>query len=215
MIRLARILVSPRDVFNKIRDTTPFALPFFSILIVAFLCLVVQSINYDNVTVGVLQDDGSVVSKVSNDLVLYFGFGAVVVWVWSAIWISCICLGWSVYYWAAGKLLSVDKGWRHWFGFACWTAVPAILGLVADTLYLSFASSGPFLLFSSFPFELLAVNHVRVYWIPVFLIWTAYIAVHGFMSWTERNLSTSLMVVLPSVVAVGLLQYAPMALFMG
>lgn len=127
-------------------------------------------INYEDVTAGVWQDDGTVVDRVSYDNLFFLGTGAVYVWVWDAVWTTFIFLVWTSYYWVAGKLLNVDASWRNWLGFTCWTAVPAILGSVADVLYFKLTGYDPFVLFTSFPWFRLSPNSnalVGIYWIPI------------------------------------------------
>ena len=212
MIRLARILVLPRDVFDEIRERAPFSLPFWTILAASLVCFLFVFISYDDLTVSTVQDDGTIASVVSYDNIFHSGIGAVYVWVWDSIWTCCIFLVWTCYYWVVGKVLNVVTSWRNWFGFTCWTAVPAILGSIADALYFELTSNGPVVSFALLPWFHLSPNPnalVGVYWIPISLIWTLYIAVNGFMRWTEKSFKTSLMVVLPSVVAVALLQFLP------
>ena len=206
MIRLARILVSPRQVFDGMRDKATFALPLWSILIVAFVCLLLIFINYDDVTAGVLQDDGTVMREVDPQLVFFLGTGAVVVWAWSSILSVCLLLAWASYYWVAGKVLRVDVGWRNWFGFACWTAVPGILGSVADLFVAKLGGPNPPITFSSLPGMIgwFGTTHFEVYWIPFSLVWTLYIAVNGIMSWTQKSLLTSLAIVTPTIVLAAL-----------
>ncbi len=216
MIRLARILVSPRDVFDEIREKTTYALPFFTILAASLVCLLSVFISYDDLTVSAVQDDGTIARVVSFDNIFHSGIGAVYVWVWDSIWTCCIFLVWTSYYWVAGKLLNVVTSWRNWFGFTCWTAVPAILGSIADALYFELTSIGPVVSFALLPWYYLSFNSdalISVYWIPIPLVWTLYIAVNGFTNWTGKNLKTGLMVVLPSVVVVALLQFVPWMFF--
>lgn len=210
MYRLLRIFVLPREVFNESRGQTSYALPLWSILIVGFVCLWLSLMTIDDVTVERMLDDGTVVSSVSFERVLDFGSGPAYVGIVDAIWTFCILLVWTSYFWVASKVLSVDIGWRQWLGFTSWTALPDILGSIADICYDKYANVDLYITFSSFPlFPLSAISQIVVYWIPISLIWTLYIAVNGVMSWTERSLLTSLLVVLPSVVAVALLQFVP------
>ena len=213
MIRLARILVSPRQVFDGMRDKATFAWPLWSILIVSFVCLLLIFINYDDVKAGVPQHDGTVADEVDLDLVFFMGTGAVVVWVWNVISTLCILLVWASYYWVAGKVLKLDTGWGKWWGFTCWTAVPAILGSIAEVLYFNLAGRDPYVSFALFPwFAWGGGPSLGLYWIPISFIWMLFIAVNGVMSWTDKNLWISLAIVLPIVVLFALQQIAVVAL---
>ena len=187
-------------------------MPLCTILIVWFVCLVFIFVNSDDVTAGVLQDDGTVVDKLDIDLVLFMGTGAVVVWVWNVILTLCILLVWTSYYWVAGKVLKLDTGWRKWWGFTCWTAVPAILGSIAEVLYFNLAGRDPYVSFALFPWFAWGDGpSLGLYWIPLSFVWTLFIAVNGVMSWTDKSLWISLTIVLPTVVLLALQQIAVVA----
>ncbi len=186
MYRLLRILILPHHVFKEIREPTPYQLPLWLILLLGFACFTV------------VQVDPSSPYWFIQALVAPF------VSLWYAVCTLGIMLVWACYFWVAGTLLNVDIGWRNWFGFTCWIALPSAIGSVAGVLILKLSpavdvDANPLIGWFGMTF-------LSVFWVPIPLVWSLYIAVNGFLSWTDKSLTTSMLVVLAPPVVLTMLQ---------
>lgn len=201
MNRLWRVLYQPRQVFDEILEWTPISLPLWAILIAGVVCYVI----------------------ILTDFKSYFYFFEVLVSIllslWSLTWTLFLLLAWATYYWIASKVLRVRKYWSDWFGFTCWTAVPAVLGSLGGMLIFQVVGVNTHELLEPYPFfwwfGLMVPN---VYLIPIPLVWTFFITVNGLRSWTGRNTGTCVLVALIPVVALAVgptnsIEIFPFALF--
>lgn len=201
MNRLWRVLYQPRQVFDEIREWTPISLPLWAILMAGFVCYVIILTNFRShyYFLGVLV--------------------SIVFSLWSLTWTLILLLVWATYYWIASTILKAGKQWSDWFGFTCWTAVPAVLGSIGGMLLFEFSGVNTHELLEPYPFFWwFGMMVPNVFLIPIPLIWTFYIAVNGLKSWTGRNTRTCVLVALVPVVALAVgptnsIEIFPFALF--
>jgi hypothetical protein len=120
----------------------------------------------------------------------------------------------ALYYRLAAKVTGIPLGFKHWFAFACWTAMPALLGTIVAAIFLLMASTpqvGPGAL------QPLSINELLVHLppgapgqalldtlsIPTFL--SLALAIVGMHAWSQRSWAFSTIVVfLPAVVFYGI-----------
>lgn len=218
MNRLWKVLITPWHVFDEIRGRVPIALPLWSILVVGLICQSIALIDFDRATISVITDSG-----VQEHVPYYFVFnvfGAVFLSVWGVIWALLLFSAWASYYWVVGKILRVDSDWRNWFGFTCWTAVPAVLGSLVGMVLFKLATTELGEIFRPYPFFWwFGMMVPNVFLVPIPLIWTFFIAVNGLRNWTGKNTVTCLLVVLIPVVALAVgptnsIETLPLALFL-
>lgn len=203
MSNLWKILVWPRQVFGEIRETTPFAWPLWSILIVGFICYTIAFTDFDKAIVWELKG-----SEWVPFVPYYFGFhltGNVLLAIWNVCCVLLVLFCWAGYYYVAGKVLKVDASWRNWFGFSCWAAVPAVLGAIAGVAAFKIADVDMIDYLEAFPFfwwfGMMALN---LFLVPIPLVATLVIATIGLRSWTEKNWVTCVLVACIPVILLAL-----------
>lgn len=69
------------------------------------------------------------------------GRGAVTAVLATALGVVILQLITALYYLLAGKITSLQRGFKQWFSFACWTALPAVLGVIPAAWVLLTATS--------------------------------------------------------------------------
>ncbi|MCY3885628.1 MAG: YIP1 family protein [Gammaproteobacteria bacterium] len=193
MILLLKVLVFPKRVFDEIREQSPYKLPLWSILIVGFVCFLLAVIEF-KFTYYIAQAV----------------FVSLVMALWNSIVSLVVLMSWASYYWIASKSFKIDIGWHNWFCFTCWTVVPSILGSIANALILQFAVTDPIEVLNPYPwFGWFGMTFLSIFWLPIPLVWSLYIAVNGFMSWTSKGLGFSIVVVVTPAAVLTLLQAFP------
>lgn len=201
MNRLWRVLYQPQQVLNEIRDRTPISLPLWVILIAGFVCYVIILADFKGYYYFIEALLSIVFSLRSLTLTLF------------------LLLAWATYYWIASKLLRVGKYWSDWFGFTCWTAVPAVLGSLGGMLIFKLTGVNTRELLEPYPyFWWFGMMVPNVFLIPIPLIWTFFIAVNGLKSWTGNNtwicaLVAGIPVVVLAVSPANSIEIFPFALF--
>ena len=117
----------------------------------------------------------------------------------------------SLYLLLAAKVTKLPQGFKHWFALSCWTALPALLGLVVSAIFLLMSSNSqlsPSVLTALSLNELVfhqpmgspAQGILDALTIPGFLSWGLLIA--GVRSWSQRSWAFSAILVLLPIVAV-------------
>jgi hypothetical protein len=120
----------------------------------------------------------------------------------------------ALYFLLAAKVTRIPLGFKHWFAFVSWTALPMLLGAVVSAIFLLMADSpqiGPGAM------QPLSINELLIHLppgapgqslldtlsIPTFLGWA--LAIIGIHAWSQRSWGFSTIVVLlPAVVIYGI-----------
>jgi hypothetical protein len=107
---------------------------------------------------------------------------------------------WALYYLLAAKVTNVDRGYRQWLAFACWTTLPTALGVIPAALVLLTAENNQF---GQEALQVLSLNALvfhRAIGEPGFA-WlngvnllqfvSIYLAIYGVKVWSNRSWSFS------------------------
>jgi len=120
----------------------------------------------------------------------------------------------SLYLLLAAKVTKLPQGFKHWFAFSCWTALPTLLGSVVAAIFFLMGTNmqvGPGALQPLSLNELVfhqpmgspAQPLLETVGIPAFLIWILMIL--GVHSWSQRSwVFSTIFVMLPVVVFYGI-----------
>jgi len=69
------------------------------------------------------------------------GRGAIMAVLATAFGVVIVQLITALYYLLAGKITNLQRGFKQWFAFACWTALPSVLGVIPAAWVLLTATS--------------------------------------------------------------------------
>lgn len=120
----------------------------------------------------------------------------------------------ALYYWLAAKVTKIPLGFKHWFVFTSWSALPAVIGTVVTAILLVTSSNtqiGPGVLAPLSlnelvlhrPFGSPGQSLLDVIGIPALLGWV--LSIIGVRTWSGRSLGFStIFVMLPGVVIYGI-----------
>ena len=239
--RLYRILISPREIFDEIREKPSILMPLICILIFGGFWAAVETYNVDE---GVYALEAKAQSQMSqlfstllegdlegldeqsqeleelNELILEgedvdveaLGVtsediarvrtnATVFAPFMFALGTGIVLLLIGTYYFIAAKVVNVEIGWDKWFAFACWAALPYVIGYIARVVLVSFGGADSSNLLDPLTWFGFEEGWAKFLSIPLF--WSFFVAIHGFQSWTGKDAKTStVVVVLPAALAV-------------
>lgn len=217
MERLWKILISPKQEFDEMREDVSIILPLVTLLLVVGVCGAIATLMTPDETfianletqIEMLEnmgqsdtaeqqrnllDDPAAISMMrtmeAGGALIFGPIGLVIV---------LLLLG--TFYFVVGKIVKSDASWGDWFAFSCWVSIPAAIGAVATLALMAIGSTA------------LATNGLAVLgwfgmtapWamaITIPALWTLYITINGLDSWLEKGVVTSVIVALiPLVVS--------------
>ena len=217
MERLWKILISPKQEFDEMRDDVSITLPLVTLLLVVGICgaivvlmtpdetfkeqMEAQAEMQENMgqsdaaelTRGVM-DDPSAISMTRT-----IGAGGALIGAPIGLVIVLLVLG--TFYFVVGKIVKSDASWGDWFGFSCWVSIPAAIGAVATVVLMAIGGAA----LAQSGLAILGWFGMAAPWamaITIPALWTLYITINGLDSWLEKGVVTSVIVALiPLVVS--------------
>ena len=141
---VSALLFEPRKAFDEIAQRPRFLFPFLVVLactiaITAWYCSVVdvpwlidQSLRSNALTRGLPE---ARVQEIIDRTTRGGLIGQTVVS--TVIFLILLRLLESLYYMLAGKVMGVDRSFKQWFAFSCWTGLPAVLAIVPAAIVLA------------------------------------------------------------------------------
>ena len=111
----------------------------------------------------------------------------------------------STYYFLAAKVVSAGRNWISWFGFACWCAVPALVGLLAEMVLTAAGSAYAQTVLS--PLTWFGITDSWAMYLSIPVLWSFYLAVCGLQSWLNKGWATSVVVAVIPVAFIALVGF--------
>lgn len=215
------LLFEPRKAFDDIAQRPRFWFPFLvvllcSLILSAWYCSVVdvpwlvdQSIRGNALTRGLPEEriqevierttrSGLIIQTVISTLVFLILFRLLE----------------ALYYSLAGKIVGLDRGFRQWFAFSCWTGLPSALAIVPGAIVLAGVSEPQIPQASLQP---LSINELLLHLKPDqsgYFLWSYLsllnvagmaLAVLGVKIWSGRSwLFSTLFATLPMLIVIGI-----------
>lgn len=215
--RLWKILVSPRQEFDEMREDTPILLPLLTILVFVGVCAAIIVFMTPDETfkergeaqIEMLEnlgqsdaaeqqrnllDDPSAISMMRTT-------GAIGALIGGPIGMVIVLLLVGTFYSIVGKIVKSDASWSDWFGFSCWVSIPVAIGSVVSLIFMAIGSTA----LAEGGLAVLGWFGMNAPWamaITIPALWTLYITINGLDSWLQKGVVTSVIVALiPLVVS--------------
>lgn len=212
LVRLWKILISPRSQFEQFRDGIPIVLPLLCVLFSGAIYVGVTAYYTDGHTYkGHLQDHASIQEEIdilSEEILERLRqdtdesqgiskarrnttFLAPVAY---AITFSIGLALLASYYWLVSFSYEERIGWGRWFGFVCWASTPTIYGSVFSVVLI--------VLFgiewknSVAPLTWIGWTQPWAVLFTIPLVWIVFISIQGLRCWGSTRLGPSVIVVL-------------------
>ena len=216
MERLWKILISPKQEFDEMREDVSIILPLMTILLVIGICgAITVYMTPDEVFTTTIEsqveamedmgqsdaaqqtrdqmDDPSAISMMKMA-------GAIAAFIFGPIGMAIGLLILGTFYFIVGKIVQSEASWGDWFGFSCWVSIPLAIGSVATLVLVSIGGLG-----WSNGLSVLGWIGMSAPWamaITIPALWTLYITINGLDSWLQKGVVTSVIVALiPLVVS--------------
>ncbi len=109
----------------------------------------------------------------------------------------------GTYFFIVGKIVRADMGWDSWFGFACWCAMPVVIGLAVQMVLTATGSANAPTFLS--PLTWFGMSDFWATYLSIPVLWSVYIAICGLQSWMDKGWVTSAIVAIIPVAVVVLI----------
>ncbi|MXW53991.1 MAG: YIP1 family protein [Gammaproteobacteria bacterium] len=217
MERLWKILISPRQEFDEMREDVSVVLPLVTILLVAGICAAITVYMTPDETftavveaqIEAMENSGqSEAAETQRQLMDSPGaismmrmMGAIGALIGGPLLIAIGFLILGTFYFVVGKIVQSGASWVDWFGFSCWVSVPIAVGAVLTLVLVAIGgmewANG---------LAVLGWFGMTAPWamaITIPALWTLYITINGLDSWLQKGVVTSVIVALiPLVIAI-------------
>ncbi|MCY3884002.1 MAG: Yip1 family protein [Gammaproteobacteria bacterium] len=214
MERLWKILISPRQEFDEMREDVSILLPLMTILLVAGICgAITVMMTPDQVFIDAINAQADAQEQMGqtdnaqelrdqmenpNMVTLARTVGVVSGFIGAPIVIVIGLLILGTFFFIVGKIVGSDTGWVDWFGFSCWVSIPTAVGAILSVVLVAIGGMD-----WQNGLELLGWFGMNAPWaaaITIPSLWTLYITVNGLDSWLSKGAVVSVVVALIPIV---------------
>lgn len=214
------LATAPASAFEELRQRPRFWFPLLLLVLstAAVFYWYYSMVDVEWLKYAVLSDDPSMKKLPESERAAAMAMLTRTTLLWSSVVsiilvIPIVFLLWAVYFLLAAKVTRLPQGFKHWFTFVCWTALPmllstvvaAILMLLSDTAQVSPSALQP-LSFNELVLHrpVGSPGHLIFESLGIPMVLTMILMIIGVRAWSQRSwMFSTIFVFLPNVLLYG------------